>query len=76
MEPVCGERNGDIIKYSYVLTDQYRNTRTTGDVTDTTITLNDLTPYVSYSFRVVAWTAAGQGSYSADISEQTLEDSK
>ena len=76
MEPVCGERNGEIIKYSYVLTNQYRNTRKTGDVTNTTITFNDLTPYVLYSFRVAAWTAADQGLYSADTSERTLEDSK
>ena len=78
MEPVpmCHQDNDLIIKYSYVLTDQYRNTTTTGDVTDTTITFNELIPYVLYSFRVAAWTSGGEGSYSADIFERTLDDSK
>ena len=76
MEHVCDDQNGNITKYSYVLTDKYRNIRTTGDTTDTRVAFDDLTPYVLYSFRVAVWTGVGQGPYSADVAQQTLEDSK
>ncbi|XP_072027044.1 phosphatidylinositol phosphatase PTPRQ-like [Amphiura filiformis] len=72
-EPECGKRNGDIVMYSYELTDHRKNPVVMDKTSDTTVSINNLTPYVMYTFRVAAVNSAGQGPFSNDIVRQTEE---
>ena len=44
-------------------------------ITTTTFIVDALDPYVTYTFKVSAWNAIGQGE-SANVTNQTLEDGK
>ena len=48
----------------------------TVNVTELTADLTDLEEYVNYTISVRAYTSAGEGPYSDDITELTFEDSK
>ncbi|XP_072027079.1 receptor-type tyrosine-protein phosphatase delta-like [Amphiura filiformis] len=71
-ESKCSERNGDIVRYSYELSGTNNVTR--GETSDSSVTINNLTPYVMYSFRIAAVNSAGQGPFTEAIVSQTEED--
>ena len=48
----------------------------TVNVTELTADLTDLEEYVNYTISVRAYTSAGKGPYTDDITELTFEDSK
>ncbi|XP_072047711.1 receptor-type tyrosine-protein phosphatase F-like [Amphiura filiformis] len=73
-KPACGERNGDIMMYLYQLTDHHTNNVIMGETSDVIVTINNLTPYVMYSFRIAAINTAGLGPFSDEIVTQTGED--
>ncbi|XP_072027055.1 phosphatidylinositol phosphatase PTPRQ-like [Amphiura filiformis] len=72
-EPECGDRNGDIVMYSYELTNN-TNTVITHETSQTTVSISNLTPYVNYSFRIAAVNSAGHGPFSDVVMSQTEED--
>ncbi|XP_072041064.1 receptor-type tyrosine-protein phosphatase T-like [Amphiura filiformis] len=74
IEPDCGKRNGDIVMYSYELTDHRTNSVVMDNTSDTTVSIKNLTPYVGYSFSVAAVNSASRGPFSNDIVRQTEED--
>ena len=72
--PTCGERHGSIVTYLYELRDHRTNTKTDGAVTDTTVKISKLIPFVAYTFRVAAVNVAGRGPFSQDVESKTKED--
>ena len=65
----CGSRNGDVIKYSYVLTssDSSSTNSDSGETTTTAILLDDLHAETEYEFSVAAWTTFGMGPYTKKV---------
>ncbi|XP_072042726.1 receptor-type tyrosine-protein phosphatase F-like [Amphiura filiformis] len=60
-EPPCGNRHGPIIGYSYSLYNETSDEIITSTGLNTTVTINDLTPYTTYTFVITALTNAGKG---------------
>ncbi len=70
--PLCGQRHGEIISYTYKLMDSNDEILHTGSTEDDTVTFNGLVPSTQYSFSVAANTSVGMGPYS-DMLEQNTE---
>ena len=62
-EPPCGDRNTVITGYTYSFIEGGRSKRAVEDetTTDTTVSIEDLTPYTDYIFNISANTDAGIG---------------
>ena len=76
-QPECGKRHGYILMYSYTykLTNDRTNDNMNDETTDSAVTLSNLTPYVTYTFKVAASNTAGMGPFSEVVS-RTKEDGK
>ncbi|XP_022109721.1 tyrosine-protein kinase Mer-like [Acanthaster planci] len=67
--PSCGDRGGTILGYDY----QLNNRSGTADQGTAQVTVNELLPFTSYSFRVAARNNVGPGPYSQTVTTMTLE---
>ncbi len=73
--PECGKRNGEIVTYTFEITNDRTNDNINDKTTDSIVTINNLTPYVTYTFKVAALNTAGMGPFS-EIVTRTAEGSK
>ena len=60
-EPACGQRNGDITAYSFLLLDEAGTVIENDDTTSTSVFINNLMPFTNHSFKVSAKTRRGIG---------------
>ena len=74
-QPECGKRHGVIVMYTYELTNGLTNNNINGETTDSSVTISNLTPYVTYTFKVAAVNTAGMGPF-GEIVTHTEEDGK
>ena len=60
-EPACGQRNGQIVLYSYMLINEAGAVITNDETKSTGVSFNNLEPFTSYSFKVSARTQSAFG---------------
>ncbi|XP_072040595.1 receptor-type tyrosine-protein phosphatase delta-like [Amphiura filiformis] len=70
-QPSCGQRHGEIISYTYTLTDSSNQVLQTGSTEDDAITFTGLESSAQYSFMVAADTSVGTGPYSELLQQDT-----
>ena len=72
-KPPCRTRHGEILSYSYNLTNDRREIITKGDAFSLDVTIANLTAFTRYWFTVAAVTSAGTGPWSESVSANTKE---
>ena len=70
-EPICGQRRGQIIAYSYFLMNISGMPISSGNTTDKDVLIKNLTPFTNYNFTVLAITMRGVGPTSAPLNLST-----
>ena len=73
LELVCGERNGQINGYSYLLINEAGAVITKDETASTSVSIAKLTPFTNYSFQVSAKTESGIGPASPTLHVVTDE---